>query len=437
VYALSERPGERPPFYTMRFVRGRTLSEATAAYHRNRKAGSVGESELVNLLSAFVTVCNTVAYAHSRGVIHRDLKGQNIVLGDFGEVVVLDWGLAKLIDRPEIDAGVSPQVPESLAAGGTDMTLQGQAMGTPAYMAPEQASGRIDLIDERTDVYGLGAILYEILTGRPPFSGKTTQEVIRKVNEEVVAAPRKLWQDVPPALEAACLRAIAKERNDRYASATALAHDVQIWQEVQRRQAEENLRQAYERLVRQQQALVKLTNSSVFVGSDLEAIFRQLIEVAAETLEVERVSLWRFTEDRRAIRCTALYERATGQHTCGMELTAETYPSYFKALAISDVIAAHDAQTDPRTREFTESYLAPLGIGAMMDVPIPPDTMLCNEHVGLPRTWRPDEQLFAIAVAHLAAHAISHWERQQAVTELQRALAGGGSGGNGRSSASS
>jgi GAF domain-containing protein len=170
----------------------------------------------------------------------------------------------------------------------------------------------------------------------------------------------------------------------------------------------------------------------VFAEHDLEAIFRKLIEVAAETLEVERVSLWRFTPDRRAIRCAALYERGTGQHSCGMELTADAYPSYFQALATSEVIAADDAQVDPRTREFTETYLTPLGIGAMMDVPIPPDTMLCNEHVGPPRTWRPDEQMFAIAVAHLAAHAISQWERQEAVEELNRTLGEGGSGGNGR-----
>ena len=99
--------------------------------------------DLVPLLNAFVTVCNTIAYAHSRGVIHRDLKGENVVLGDFGEVVVLDWGLAKLIGRR--GEAVDPSIVVDFAgADAVGLTVHGQAMGTPAYMAPEQASGHVD-----------------------------------------------------------------------------------------------------------------------------------------------------------------------------------------------------------------------------------------------------------------------------------------------------
>src|SRR5262249_10491763 len=101
VYELARRPDDRPPYYTMRFVRGRTLSEAAQDYHQKRQAGRAGTFEILGLLSAFVTVCNTVAYAHSRGIIHRDLKGQNVIMGDFGDVVVLDWGLAKVIGGQE------------------------------------------------------------------------------------------------------------------------------------------------------------------------------------------------------------------------------------------------------------------------------------------------------------------------------------------------
>src|SRR5262249_32656076 len=103
VYELARRP-DAQPFYTMRFVNGRTLTEAARAYHDKRRAGQAESLELLTLLGAFVTVCNTVAFAHSRGVLHRDLKGQNVVLGDFGEVVVLDWGLAKLLDCPAEEA---------------------------------------------------------------------------------------------------------------------------------------------------------------------------------------------------------------------------------------------------------------------------------------------------------------------------------------------
>jgi len=238
VYELALRPGNQPPFYTMRFIRGRTLSETARAWHQSRVHTQAGMLDLVPLLNAFVTVCNTVAYAHSRGVIHRDLKGENVVLGDFGEVVVLDWGLAKLIGRKG-ETGDPAFLVEFAGSNDVGLTVQGQAMGTPAYMAPEQASGPLDLINQQTDIYGLGAILYEVLTGHPPFSGPDTLEVLRRVREEQPSPPREQWADVPPALEAICIRALAKSPTDRFASAGELATAVLSWQEVERREAQE------------------------------------------------------------------------------------------------------------------------------------------------------------------------------------------------------
>jgi PAS domain S-box-containing protein len=243
VYELGRGRDDQQPFYTMRFVKGRTLSEAAHAYHEDRLAGRADALELPALLSAFVTVCNTVAYAHSRGVIHRDLKGQNVILGDFGEVVVLDWGLAKLVGRPEGEPPARSVMLDDVDAA-SGYTIQGQALGTPAYMSPEQSAGRLDLIDRRTDVYGLGAILYEVLTGAPPFTGTSTEEVLRKVREEEPGPPRQLWPEVPSALEALCLRALAKRPADRLASAADLALEVQGWQEYERRKAEEALRES-------------------------------------------------------------------------------------------------------------------------------------------------------------------------------------------------
>jgi serine/threonine-protein kinase len=240
VYELAhgavDRDGGRP-YYTMRFVRGRTLTEAVAAYHRERVDKKARRSDFLALIQAFVGVCNTVAFAHSRGVIHRDLKGLNIVLGEFGEVILLDWGLAKLVDgragEPEDDFDPMRTTPHAGAADGSGsadgLTAAGAVMGTPSSMAPEQAEARADRIGRRTDVYGLGTILYEILTGQPPFRGDSVVEVLRKVREEPPTPPRQVWKAAPRALEAICLKAMAKDAEGRYASAADLAADVRHW----------------------------------------------------------------------------------------------------------------------------------------------------------------------------------------------------------------
>lgn len=224
VYELSKQGDERNPFYTMRFVRGRTLTEAVRAYHKKRQENLVGPLDLQFLLSSFIGICNAIAYAHSRGVIHRDLKGQNVVLGDFGEVMVLDWGLAKVIgqgDKP-IPEGELPGVKPF----GHDPTMQGQVLGTPGYMPPEQAGGQLERVNERSDVYGLGAILYDILTNRPPFVGENTNDVLHRVIHENPVPPRQANPQAPAALEAICLKSIAKQPENRYASPSELADDI-------------------------------------------------------------------------------------------------------------------------------------------------------------------------------------------------------------------
>ena len=228
--------GERRPFYVMRYIRGDNLKQAIARHH----PGPPGETpaarslRLRDLLGRFVAVCGAVAYAHARGVLHRDIKPANILLGDFGETQLIDWGLAKvgaestITETPAGGAKSSSLPPVRLDDSGSEPTKYGQAKGTPAYMAPEQATGDLERFGPATDVYGLGATLYHILTGRAAFQGDS-REFLADVIRGVFPRPRQVNPEVAPALEAICLKAMAREPGDRYPTAKDLAADIERW----------------------------------------------------------------------------------------------------------------------------------------------------------------------------------------------------------------
>lgn len=226
VYELESGDSVDEAFYAMRYIRGETLLSAIKRYHDLPSESAEARTHLTGLLTAFVSVCNAIAYAHSRGVIHRDLKPANIMLGGFGEISVIDWGLARLIDQPP-EEDVEPVLVTDLSEEA--QTMHGQVVGTMAYMPPEQAAGRLDLLDARTDVYSLGAILYRILTGDTPNTGTNTIEVLDSILNQMAPPPRHLNSSVSPALEAVCLHALKKKRAGRYQSADALGADIVAW----------------------------------------------------------------------------------------------------------------------------------------------------------------------------------------------------------------
>ncbi len=190
------------------------------------------QQDIPHLLRIFISACNAVAFAHSQGVIHRDLKPDNIMIGDYGEVLVIDWGLAKIfIDPTEHDSSLASPKPtiETLRSDHhTALTMTGQVLGTAAYMPPEQASGHMDQLDHRSDIYSLGAILYVLLCQRLPYQGKNIYEILDKVRKGQLEPPssRNPHRAVSPELEAICLKSMSMLPRHRYQSVLELRDDI-------------------------------------------------------------------------------------------------------------------------------------------------------------------------------------------------------------------
>jgi serine/threonine protein kinase len=223
------------PYYVMRLIRGETLEDAITRLHSppaDASAGSVAETPtLRQLLRRFIDVCNVIGYAHAESTLHRDIKPANIMLGPFGETLVVDWGLARPLNDQK---NVRPQSLALTEAAESDevyssLTQEGTAVGTPSYMSPEQAAGELGQVGQTSDIYSLGSTLYMILTGRPAFVDREVRVVLEKLKGGDFPTPRSIRPDVPTALEAICMKAMATKPADRYSSAKMLVEDLERW----------------------------------------------------------------------------------------------------------------------------------------------------------------------------------------------------------------
>jgi serine/threonine protein kinase/tetratricopeptide (TPR) repeat protein len=312
IYALgSDKRGV--PCYAMRFVRGETLQGAIDAFHAADRPGrDPGERSLAlrELLNRFVSICGTVGYAHSRGILHRDLKPRNVMLGKYDETLVVDWGLAKPFNRND-DSHLDdePLTPSSGGSGPETPTVG--VVGTLAYMSPEQAMARSDLMGPASDLFSLGAILYAILTGRPPYQGGGAPgESLERVKRCEFPRPRQVKPDAPRALEAVCLKAMARAPAERYATAREMASDVLRWLADEPVTADtESLSERASRWIRRHQRLVTGAAAAALVGILALAGLVVVVSGADRTIRQKNTEIIHRNQDLEQARAESERER--------------------------------------------------------------------------------------------------------------------------------
>ncbi len=279
---IDERTGE--PFYAMKRLDGVTFAEAIVALHRETDSRRF-VARRRELLDRFVRVCQTLAYAHERQVIHRDIKPANIMLGRYGETVILDWGIAKRIGERDSIAATPEDESTSTDREGShsnhERTRCGALIGTPSAMSPEQAAGAVDSLDHRSDLFSLGTLLYELLTGINPFRGATADETLERVRRADPLPCRRRDRRIPRPLAAICERSLALAPEDRYADAEALADDVRRFLAGERVVAhDEGWWERTDRWVRHHRAIAWTVLLAVTIVATLASIATLIVRAA-------------------------------------------------------------------------------------------------------------------------------------------------------------
>lgn len=228
VYEMGSKPdGTR--FYSMRPISGITMHEAMASL--SSQTPEEAFRLRMGFLGNLIDVADALAYAHAQGVVHRDVKPGNILIGEFGETLLFDWGLAKRLGEPDHHEVFDEQPSRDAEESDTLMTRQGQVLGTPSYMAPEQVDPRMGEINARSDVYALGVILFILLTGEKPYKGSAAQIMEQKVVAVDPPSPASRGSFLPPELVAICEKAMARDPSRRFADASEFAEQLRAFRD--------------------------------------------------------------------------------------------------------------------------------------------------------------------------------------------------------------